>query len=560
MKFLISGIICLHCLAAFGQQQQINGTVVDKFSHIPLPGVSVSFGNNGTTTNNNGFFSLTINSNDRLKVKLEASCVGYFTRAVSISAQDRYTIEMEINGTALGEIIVGSGAEKIIQKAIAHIPQNYPVNNFSLTGIKRFYRTETDSPKVYRYFKSDAVVIVNYPSYADTATDAETIVLQNKIIYTRPNEPHYDTSKWTGGYLTDDFVHKRADFINPAEMGNYSYYLVGKTNMQGCRVWIINFRSKNKLHADGALFIDTASYAFVAAKYSKYNIRRLGYRTIERSVYDVIFENNNGRWFLYKKSQETLFRFSKAVCKAVADFLSIAIQDVHNTGKTNQGKRVKLHEEDITISKPESDSNWLHYDSIFSKAEYENILTVIPVPIKFEASAAAPGNDADENPFYQRRNYLENTRIRLSLSAEYINLRSSSAAKGALGIGFGSGIKIFERLYFHLFNTINFKDANKTTSSKLNVSLLYSLNVSTKVTPFYVTPKIGFTIAELTTTTKKLKKLLQWNGGFCISFPVKPKLRPYLVAEYNYTFKNKGVLYDYFYTPFSFSAGSFFIF
>jgi hypothetical protein len=95
MKFLLSLAYCIHFFStACCQQQHIKGTVVDRFSHIPLAGVTISFGKNGTTTNTNGFFSISINSADRLKEQLVLSHVGYITKTISISASVNYTIEM----------------------------------------------------------------------------------------------------------------------------------------------------------------------------------------------------------------------------------------------------------------------------------------------------------------------------------------------------------------------------------------------------------------------------------------------------------------------------------
>lgn len=549
----------LFTLIGQAQQRVFTGKVTDSRSGIPLQGVSVSCNKGGLTTNSNGYFHFTADSAAGSTLSLSFSYVGYKTKTITAAANNFIIVSLEAATTPLDEVIVVTGAENIIKRAIQHIPDNYPLHKFTATGILRVYRTETDSPRIFRFFKSDAVIAVHYPSYADTATPAKTSVLQNKNIFLKPHQPPYDTSIWTGSYIIDDFVHKRSDFINPENLNEFRYRITGKTILQGAVVWIIAFEKKGLTKTSGTLYIDTSSYAFAGAQYTKYNVRRLRHRTIENAGYYILFSKNGNKWYPSQISQKTIFSFSKARLGAVKDFICTAI--AADTGAVSQSSKnfIKPYDEDNKITVWAADSHWKQFDSLFNKAEQQNSIHYFPLPQKEDVSDTGAGID-EEIPFYKRKTYLEETRIRIFLSAEYLNIRSSGNSRGATGIGFGAGIRLLPRTYFQLHTAINFKDSNSIYTSKLGFELLHSVNVSNSGHPFYITPALGFNIVELTTKQQKYQKILQWSAGLGVSYPVIPKVRIFGSFMFTNTIKSTGILASFFSRPFSFSSGAFFTF
>ncbi len=115
------------------QQQQISGTV----THVdgPLPGVTVSVKGkpSGTITDLNGHFSLAATSGDILVF----SYIGYKT--VEIPVTDRLTIDiqLEIDSTMLGEVVINAGYYSVkdrertgsIARVTAKEIEKQPVNN-----------------------------------------------------------------------------------------------------------------------------------------------------------------------------------------------------------------------------------------------------------------------------------------------------------------------------------------------------------------------------------------------------------------------------------------------
>ena len=221
--FFLFSLLFFHITSA--QVILIKGKVVDKQSGIPLSSVSITVGSTGASSNINGYYSFAVEKKIAEQNKIILTHIGYQVVSLNINSLNYHLVEMEISKNNMPEVIVGSGVERIIRKAIERIPLNYPSNDFILDGIMRIYHTETDTPKCYRFFKSDAVVKVHYPAYTDSETDAEVSVIQNKTVYLKPNQAPYDSSIWIGSYLIDDFVHKRADFISKEEIDNFKYHI-----------------------------------------------------------------------------------------------------------------------------------------------------------------------------------------------------------------------------------------------------------------------------------------------------------------------------------------------
>lgn len=91
----------------------ISGTVTDS-ENLPLPGVSISVkgSDNGTVTDENGKFTLTLSESDQILV---VSFVGMKTQEIIIGEQKVFEIKMNMDNTMLDElVVVGYGVQKKI--------------------------------------------------------------------------------------------------------------------------------------------------------------------------------------------------------------------------------------------------------------------------------------------------------------------------------------------------------------------------------------------------------------------------------------------------------------
>ena len=121
MKVVVLFIATLLCsVISSAQKITISGYIKDASSKEVLIGASVYNANNktGTTTNQYGFFSLTINAADTVELLISFS--GYSIQAKKIVAKENIQLDVLMENTAgtLGEVIIASGKNnRNVQKA-----------------------------------------------------------------------------------------------------------------------------------------------------------------------------------------------------------------------------------------------------------------------------------------------------------------------------------------------------------------------------------------------------------------------------------------------------------
>jgi len=104
-------LLLMVALSASAQNRQLSGTVLDA-SQQPVVGAAVmTSGTNGTMTDANGGFSLSVPAGD---VVLEVNCLGYEIQKVSVPAsKDNVTIVLKEDSMLLNEtVVVGYGTQK----------------------------------------------------------------------------------------------------------------------------------------------------------------------------------------------------------------------------------------------------------------------------------------------------------------------------------------------------------------------------------------------------------------------------------------------------------------
>jgi len=102
------GLLCWFTSHAFGQQ--IKGEVVDKSTHTPLSGASITFkGSKGVTTDAEGKFAFNAKGANSFTV----SSVGYKPKTMTVTDAAFYQVELEGSNQALDQVVVvGYGTQK----------------------------------------------------------------------------------------------------------------------------------------------------------------------------------------------------------------------------------------------------------------------------------------------------------------------------------------------------------------------------------------------------------------------------------------------------------------
>lgn len=103
-------VFCCFNIAAYAQSLMIGGTVTDK-DRDPLPGVTIKVknSNQGTVTDVDGNFSLSLNKGDQVTF----SFLGYETQVITYTDQKRLDVVLESDVIALNEtVVVGYSVQK----------------------------------------------------------------------------------------------------------------------------------------------------------------------------------------------------------------------------------------------------------------------------------------------------------------------------------------------------------------------------------------------------------------------------------------------------------------
>ncbi|MBL7784356.1 MAG: carboxypeptidase-like regulatory domain-containing protein [Chitinophagales bacterium] len=150
-RFLFFMLWCaISATGVWAQDIVLTGKVIDAQTHETVPFANIRTLKKTTTTssNLNGEFEWHLPAS-ALTDSLAISCIGYETRRWSIARLAREKeIVLAINPKtySLQEVVItpnsGPKAADIIQKAIDHIPDNYPVNPFVMHGFYREYFRE----------------------------------------------------------------------------------------------------------------------------------------------------------------------------------------------------------------------------------------------------------------------------------------------------------------------------------------------------------------------------------------------------------------------------------
>lgn len=288
----------------WAQNAVLRGRVLDAETHQPIPNAQVGVADNrlGTSTNDDGRFVLSIPpafASERLTVAL----LGYRSHRQLLPPLPgpELAIELKISPAALGEVQVTGSVEGIVREAVARIPRNYPARPTQLTG---FYReSDSDSTGRPRYLV-EGLLTVFKPDYRQPADDGDVQIRQARKVDLRPAGQTVRID-WAGGPFIaqfGDFVHRRAQFINPKNFRDYAYRLAPGSSYAGRPVYVVDFGPRpgtRRADCEGRLYIDQSSYAFLGAEwhFTAGGLSRARHHATARQL-RVAYQPYAGRWHL----------------------------------------------------------------------------------------------------------------------------------------------------------------------------------------------------------------------------------------------------------------------
>ena len=350
-------------LPAVAQNTVLRGRVLDAETHQPIPNAQVGVADNrlGTSTNDDGRFALSIPPQYQ-SARLTVALLGYrsYGQPLPPLPGPELLIELKINPAALGEVQVTGSVEGIVREAVARIPRNYPARATQLTG---FYR-ESDQDSIGRpRYLVEGLLTVYKPDYRQPADNGDVQIRQARKVDLRPAGQAVRID-WAGGPFIaqfGDFVHRRAQFINPKHFRDYSYRLAPGSSYAGRPVYVVDFEPRNgsrRADCEGRLYIDQSNYAFLGAEwqYTAAGLRRTSHGASARRL-RVAYQPYAGRWHLKTVWWQTRARLPVGPpLNYFGEFLTTAID---TAGLTRPGYVERAQERDVFLR------TTVAYDSAF---------------------------------------------------------------------------------------------------------------------------------------------------------------------------------------------------
>jgi len=267
--FLSLLLILLACQVHAQQGSiSIGGKITALEDQQPVQRVSVTINRKGigTATNAGGMFALIIpaaNLNDTLKV----SCIGFKTQQlpiISLKNGEQLNIVLEKNSIELKEVSIEyHDAQKIIQKAINRIPENYINHPHTIRGFYRMYTFDDEKPLEL----SEAVFDVYNFGYADKRADLFRLIKARSAKNERDFNELELGQKPNSVFEYDIVNHLYASgFLNDDGLKNHKFDVTGIVDIKGYQAYEIDFEEKPGSAGEtfrGQMFIDTKTYAFI---------------------------------------------------------------------------------------------------------------------------------------------------------------------------------------------------------------------------------------------------------------------------------------------------------
>ncbi|MBQ6378382.1 MAG: carboxypeptidase-like regulatory domain-containing protein [Prevotella sp.] len=221
MKRLWLIVLMMAPLAMLAQQVVVSGVVVDDKTGAPISQVSVSSGKISVVTNEDGAFTLKLES---MPERVRISHLGYKTRQVSMTQGQTEGLKVRLQPTTiqLREIFVlNEDPRELVDIAISKIPDNYSRVPELLKG---FYRETAMKRKHYIYVAEGVENLYKTPYTRGTGRDRVAIVKGRRLL----SQKQGDTLgvKVMGGpvqALIMDIVKNRDFLLNKDELDFYQF-------------------------------------------------------------------------------------------------------------------------------------------------------------------------------------------------------------------------------------------------------------------------------------------------------------------------------------------------
>ena len=492
------------------QPVTIQGKIIDGKSKFALAGVSVTVGALGTSTDKQGNFRIEAELPVLINKGIRFSCVGYTKQRLLYQPNHFYEVELFENTTALKEVVIGD-VDNIIRKACKNIGKNYPEKPTLITGILRDQITRNRSD----YFKSDAIIKAYVPPYLSNEKTS-VMMVQNKIDSIKDKSLRY--LRTVGEYnivAYYDVAHNKPLISGLSKMRKYDYTLAGKQLYKNHKVYVINVTLKDtdkvNNQIDAILYIDTATYAFVAANITRYNVIRIGFVKTAKANYTVDYREIAQKWYLDEIHYAGQYEYSKEAPTKNIDFICTKI-DSTNVSPLQYKDIIQDRDNTRLISKEGDKNQWSKYDSLFVDAENNNRMgkisnTALDTIKQRNLIDNSPAVIKAKNSFSRRAlNYIAHGNVEevLALAKLPVNITNGISNSVNYGKAFSLNFRVRNNLFFG-YETVDNLGNNKhvdVAEIAFNVSNEFTFNKNAHA--ITLTPYLGYEILTISLNTHEV--------------------------------------------------------
>lgn len=251
----------------------VTGSIRESGSNNPLPFATIGIYKKGvgTISNYDGNFSLKITP-ACLDDSITVSCLGFKSWIIPVNqaVDNNYVIELERDYIPIPEVIIRTREPlELILGIRRHIPENYGTTPVILTA---FYR-ESISKRNKLQLYSEAVIEIYKSAYVRTLKTDQLSVFKSRKMENIDNSDTLLMKLQAGldACLTLDGIKNRFDFINKANVNNYSYRITDIVNIDNETAYVIDFEQVDEIVDlplfKGSIFINTDNYGVHSAEF-----------------------------------------------------------------------------------------------------------------------------------------------------------------------------------------------------------------------------------------------------------------------------------------------------
>jgi len=294
----------------FAQSIHITGIVINKETNSPISSVSIFTQNNktGTISTSTGKFELEIPTSEA-KGYLYFQNIEYETDSILIShIHSPLSIRLMPAIYTLKEVYImpDSLVLSILRKAYNKISDNYPNTPTLYEGFfQNSIFNEQDS--LIELIEAELAI------YKESYQIKKKVPGQIEILKSRMKQLQKSNVNFVGGAFTpidEDYVLKRASFIQPQKFKNYRYKFTGIKTVKekDCYEIVFNPVSKDSDNVYGKMYIEISNYAYVlfdiCSEHPNNAKKLIGLIDPTQYTVQVNYEQMEGKWYLKQISRK----------------------------------------------------------------------------------------------------------------------------------------------------------------------------------------------------------------------------------------------------------------